>query len=220
MVREGIRSRRVPVADLDVLIIADDPLARAGVATLLADQAGYAVVAQVTTGADLGAAMETYHPDVAVWDLGWDPRTAGDHLAALRDAGLFVVALVPDEVAAAGALNAGARGLLLRDVDSESLLAAVDAVSRGLIVLDPTLGTARPRLLERSAAPLVEELTPREFEVLQLLAEGLSNKAIAERLNISDHTAKFHVNAILGKLDAQTRTEAVARAARLGLILL
>ena len=63
-------------------------------------------------------------------------------------------------------------------------------------------------------------LTPRESEVLQLLAEGLPNKAIAERLGISDHTAKFHVNAILGKLGASTRTEALAQAARLGLVLL
>jgi len=69
-------------------------------------------------------------------------------------------------------------------------------------------------------AALVEPLTPRESEVLQLLAQGLPNKAIAERLRISDHTAKFHVNAILGKLGAQTRTEAIVHAARLGLVLL
>jgi DNA-binding NarL/FixJ family response regulator len=64
----------------------------------------------------------------------------------------------------------------------------------------------------------VEELTPRETEVLQLLADGLTNKAIAQRLGISDHTVKFHVNAVLGKLGAQSRTEAVVRATRLGLL--
>ena len=66
----------------------------------------------------------------------------------------------------------------------------------------------------------VEDLTPRELEVVQLLAEGLPNKAIAKRLGVSDHTIKFHVNAILGKLGAQSRTEAVVRATRLGLIVL
>ena len=83
-------------------------------------------------------------------------------------------------------------------------------------------GAAAETLLRPRAGPdaLAEALTPRELEVLQLLAEGLSNKLIAARLGISEHTAKFHVNAILGKLGAQTRAEAVAQAARLGLLLL
>ena len=76
----------------------------------------------------------------------------------------------------------------------------------------------RPRQTVTPA--LVEPLTPREMEVLQLLAQGLANKAIAERLGISDHTAKFHVNAILGKLDAESRTEAIVQAVRLGLVIL
>ncbi len=208
------------MATLGVLIIADDPLARAGVATLLADRPGYAVVGQVAGDADLAAAIDAYRPHVALWDLGWEPKRAVDRLADLRDLGLPIVALVPDEAAAAGALNAGARGLLFRDVDGESLIAVVGAVSRGLLVVDPSLATARPLLRERASTPLAEELTPREFEVLQLLAEGLSNKTIADRLNISEHTVKFHVNAILGKLDARSRTEAVAHAARLGLTIL
>ncbi len=208
------------MADLGVLIIADDPLARAGVATLLTDRAGYAIVGQVAGDVDLAAAIDSYHPDVVVWDLGRDPRPSLEHLLDLRDAGLGVVALVPNESLAAGALSAGAQGLLLRDVDSASLLAALTAVSRGLLVVDPSLGVARPRVPDRGGSSLAEELTPRELEVLQLLAEGLSNKGIAERLHVSEHTAKFHVNAILGKLDAETRTQAVARAARLGLILL
>jgi DNA-binding CsgD family transcriptional regulator len=75
----------------------------------------------------------------------------------------------------------------------------------------------RPRV---ASEPLVEPLTHRETEVLQLLAQGLTNRRIGERLGISEHTAKFHVNAILGKLGAQTRGEAIAHAARLGLLLL
>jgi two-component system nitrate/nitrite response regulator NarL len=94
------------------------------------------------------------------------------------------------------------------------------AAAGGLIVLDPALAGAVLSARETSPDRLVEELTPRELEVLQLLAEGLPNKAIGLRLEISEHTVKFHVNAILGKLGAQSRTEAVVRASRLGLIIL
>jgi len=208
------------MADLGILIVADDPLARAGIANLLSGHDGYAVVGQVAADSGLEAAIDSFHADITVWDLGADPKRSIDHLSDFREAGLAIVALVPDESFAAGALSVGARGLLLRDVDSTSLLAALNAVSRGFVVIDPALGIAKPRVPDRGSALLSEELTPRELEVLQLLAEGLPNRTIAERLHISEHTVKFHVNAILGKLDAETRTEAVARAARLGLIIL
>jgi two-component system nitrate/nitrite response regulator NarL len=110
--------------------------------------------------------------------------------------------------------NAGARGLLRRDTTPEPLLAALGAVLAGLLVLDPALGGS----LATRAAPPAADLTPREVEVLALLAEGLANRAIAQRLAISEHTVKFHLNAILGKLGAQSRTEAVVLAIRLGLI--
>jgi DNA-binding NarL/FixJ family response regulator len=89
-----------------------------------------------------------------------------------------------------------------------------------LIALDPALADVVQPSRDLLPQPPAEELTPRELEVLQLLAEGLSNKAIAYRLDISEHTVKFHVNAILGKLSAQSRTEAVVQATRLGLIIL
>ncbi len=210
----------MPLADLSVLIIADDPLARAGIATLLGEQAGYTIVGQIAGDQTALTAIATYEPDIAVWDLGGEPRPSLDLLTDVRDAGVPVLALVPTESQAAGALRAGVRGLLRRDVTRERLLAALNAIRLGFVVLDPALGVARARVPAREGILRTEDLTPREFEVLQLLAEGLSNKTIADRLAISEHTAKFHVTAILGKLDAQTRTEAVARAARLGLILL
>jgi DNA-binding NarL/FixJ family response regulator len=88
-----------------------------------------------------------------------------------------------------------------------------------LVVFDPSLAL-EPSPARDPSLTLVEDLTPRETEVLQLLADGLTNKAIAQRLGISDHTVKFHVNSVLGKLGAQSRTEAVVRASRLGLLLL
>lgn len=206
--------------DLRVLIVGGDPLARAGLAALLADQPGCTVVGQVAGDSDLLAMLDVYGPNVLMWDLGWDPTLALETLAELRDAGPPIVALLPDESDAAEAWAAGARGLLPRDADAKSLLAALTAVAHGLVALDPTMTGALLPAADREPASLVEELTPRELEVLQLLAEGLPNKTIARQLSISEHTVKFHVNAILGKLGAQSRTEAVVRATRLGLIIL
>jgi DNA-binding NarL/FixJ family response regulator len=136
------------------------------------------------------------------------------------DVELPVVALLADESLAAEAWLAGVRGLLTREADAEALVAALQAVVQGLAAIDPTLAAALLPTRERESEALVEPLTPREEEVLQLLADGLANRAIALQLGISEHTVKFHVNAILGKLGAQSRTEAVVRATRLGLIIL
>ena len=201
-----------------MLVVADDPLARAGLATLLAGQPGCSVVGQAAGDVDL-AAVKVYRPDVLVWDLGWGDITQSlERLAGLHD--VPVVGLVPDEAHAADAWAAGARGLLRREADAESLAAALRSVALGLASLDPALATALIPSQDQAPAPLAEELTPRELEVLRLVAQGLPNKAIAQRLEISEHTVKFHVNAILGKLGVQSRTEAVVHATRLGLILL
>ena len=110
------------------------------------------------------------------------------------------------------------RQVLLRDANEERLTAALVAVAAGLVVISPSLIGVLAR--EDAAESAAIDLTPREVEVLSLLAEGLTNKAIAHRLTISEHTVKFHVNAIMGKLDAQSRTDAVVRATRQGLIAL
>ena len=111
-------------------------------------------------------------------------------------------------------------GAWVRAVTNPRLVATLTAAARDLIIIDPPLAAPVLGARDPSSATPVEDLTPRELEVLGLLAEGLPNKAIARRLGISEHTVKFHVNAVLGKLGAQSRTEAVVRATRLGLILL
>jgi two-component system nitrate/nitrite response regulator NarL len=206
--------------DLRVLIVADDPLTRTGLATLLADQPECTITGQVPGDVNLADALEVYLPDVLLWDMGWDPALVLERVADLQEAGLPIAALLPDEMQAVEVWAAGARGLLLRDVSVDRLVAALLAVSQGLIALDPAMADVVRSPKGLLPPPLAEELTPRELEVLQLLAEGLSNKAIAYRLDISEHTVKFHVNAILGKLSAQSRTEAVVQATRLGLIIL
>jgi DNA-binding NarL/FixJ family response regulator len=144
-----------------------------------------------------------------------------------------VAILLPDEADARQAWAAGARGLLRRDAAPSRIAVALAATVHGFAVIEPDFAEAlRSALPDRASsrskgagdatpvAPPVESLTPRELEVLRLLAEGLPNKTIAARLEISEHTVKFHVNTILGKLGVASRTEAVVRATRLGLILL
>ena len=207
--------------DLRVLVVATDPLARAGLGAVLAGHPGFIVVGQVGAGPDISSSLEVYLPEVIVWDLGWDPASSLEWLSDLSEAAPPVVALLPDDSYLTEVSAAGPRGILLRESAPDVLAAALSAVSQGLVVLHPEFGhPALPAPGRRPDSPPVEALTRREVEVLQLLAEGLPNKSIADRLSITEHTVKFHVNAIMGKLGAQSRTEAVTRATRLGLILL
>jgi DNA-binding NarL/FixJ family response regulator len=203
-----------------VTLVAEDPLARGALSRALAEQGDDIAVIASGTLAEVESSRPEVAPDVVLWDVGLHPAEPGGRLDA-PELGAPVLALVPDEPAGETALSTGARGLLFRDVAPAALLAALRAVARGLAVFDPALSALRatPRAsTSTTAGP--ETLTPREREVLALLAEGLSNKAIADRLDISEHTAKFHVNAVLAKLGVQRRTEAVVRAARMGLVTL
>ncbi|HEY4440087.1 MAG TPA: response regulator transcription factor [Candidatus Elarobacter sp.] len=126
----------------------------------------------------------------------------------------------PHSGVALAALRAGAAGVLARSADADELLAAVAAIRAGLVVLDPAVRDA-PAPVGRAGVTLAAEpLTEREREVLGMLARGLSNRRIAERLAISENTVKAHVAAILAKLGAATRTEAVTLGVRLGLVML
>ncbi len=205
------------MTDLRVLVVSHDPLARAGLAALLDQQPGCDVVGRLADDEVQSPALEVYQPDVLVWDLGWNSVPGLERMGEIPEDAPPVLALVAHETQADEARSAGARGVLLRETDADVMLPALSAVARGLVVLDPSL--ARRATTSGSSDP-VPDLTPRERQALALLAEGLPNKTIASRMGISEHTVKFHVNSILGKLGAQSRTEAVTRATRLGLILL
>ena len=208
------------ISDVRILIVADDPLARTGLAAMLANQPGYTVVGQVSGDVEILAEVELYQPDVILWDLGWDPAPSLDRLVDLGEVELPTVLLLPDPAQAADAWVSNVRGFLLRNTDANKLAAALSAAYQGLITIEPRLTDSLLPDIQAHPPTLVEALTPRELDVLQLLAKGLPNKTIALRLDISDHTVKFHVNAIMSKLNAQSRTEAVVRATQLGLILL
>ncbi len=201
---------------IPVLVVSADPLARSGLSALVAAIPGVALAGEA--GPLQAARVEAgRNPRVILWDLGGAVRgeEAGARWAELAAP---VVALAADAGQAADALRAGARSVVSRTAAPEALAAAIACVAAGLLVLDPALAGSFVRVPDAPGGS--EPLTPREREVLALLAEGLGNKAIAVRLGVSEHTAKFHVNAILAKLGVDSRAEAIVRAARLGLVVL
>ncbi len=199
------------MSGIRIALVADDPLARAGLAALLATLPDCQVVAQLGSGQL--EELPGYDPDLVVWDVGWEPP------ARLPEWSLPALALLTAEEDPAAIWATGVRGLLPRTADAERLTTAVAAIHHGFFLIDPIFSEGL--LPEQAPLPALHQaLTPRESQVLQLLAEGLTNKAIAQQLAISEHTVKFHVNALMDKLGAQSRTEAVVRATRLGLIVL
>ncbi len=213
-------SMTIPV--LRVLIVADDPLARAGVAALLAAEPQVTVSGSTGSDEEPAVAQAAFAPDIVIWDLGWDAAARIDALSRFCDeCDLPVLALVADGRLAADVRAAGGRGLLNRSASGAQLAAAAVALAHDLLVFaDELLPVGAIAVQPGGESLMFEALSARELDVLHDLAEGLSNKQIARSLSISEHTVKFHINAILGKLGAQSRTEAVVRATRAGIILL
>jgi two-component system, NarL family, response regulator YdfI len=209
-----------------VFLIAALPLARAAVQNRLKVQSVKIVGSAASIDA-LGGDLSDSQADVLLVDASGELAEAIVESLADSDLGAEIPIVVLTEAASsaasAQALNVGIRAVLPNDVSTDQLVAALQAAAAGLVVLHPTeIPSAFPAAAPASQplAELPEPLTRREREVLQMLAAGLANKEIAARLNISDHTAKFHVAAILGKLGAATRTEAVALGIRRGLVFL
>jgi DNA-binding NarL/FixJ family response regulator len=192
---------------IKVTLLTEDPLMRAGLSSLLAQLGSIHVV-------------ERDAAEVALWDAGIDADKTLTRLNELRALPMPAVAVVADQSHVAPALAAGARGVVLRDQVGPGIHAALAAVRSGLTVMDAALAEAlvpaQPRATSNGKGR--GDLTEREKQVVQLLSEGLSNKLLADRLGISDHTAKFHVNGVMMKLGASTRTEAVVEAMRRGMI--
>jgi DNA-binding NarL/FixJ family response regulator len=190
-----------------VLVAARSPVSRAGLQALV-KEAG-AVVAGSASAGELVELAPELHPDVILWQMAADEDAA----AILRTlAGHDVVLLTSN--AALDLIRAGARGVLPLDASAAQIGIALEAAASGL-------GVFAPERLDSSGGPRgASPLTAREREVLHLIAEGLANKEIAWRLGISDHTVKFHVSALLGKLGAGSRAEAISAGIRRGVIML
>ncbi len=208
-----------------IAIYSADPLLRRSLDDLLRTDPILTIVGLVDDPSAVLPLIERNHVDAVLADAPSHERLADWRRRHPRTA---LVVLVDEADAAAGldALHAGADAILPRSAGRSDIAAAIEAAGRGLAVLPRRLvetwiaasspDPGEPLQDNPDGAPL----TPRELEVLAAMADGASNKAIARRLGISFHTAKFHVAAILAKLDADSRTEAVARAAHLGLVML
>ncbi len=206
------------------VIVADDhSLFRDGVVSLL-EAAGFEVVGQAGDGAQAVALVQQLHPDLVLLDITM-PRMGGlEALRQIRDTapGVHAVMLTvsDDDADLLEAMRSGARGYLLKNLKSDEFLELLGGLARGETALTRQ---AASRVIQgltqsRSSVGRGVQLTERELELLPLLVEGLANREIAEQLSVSENTVKYHVKAILQKLDAKNRTEAAMFAIRAGLV--
>lgn len=199
-----------------IAILAASLAVRVGLRALLEDPMDFVVIADASGLDELDIDLEDVDlllvsgisglPELVAWDIGVVGMVGGE-----QDARQIIDSGVP------------AWGMIHHDSSAEELMTAIRAVSQGMIISAPGLlefaNPGRPKS-SSSENELIEELTPREMEVLQLLAQGLANKQIAHELEISEHTVKFHISSIYAKLGATNRTEAVRTGFLQGLIIL
>lgn len=211
--------RLVLTERIRVAIVDDHKVVRLGLLAFLSVHADIEIVGEASNGAEAVKLVADSSPDVVLMDLQMPVMDGPEAIAAIRAEhdGTHVVALTTfdDPTLARRALAAGATGFLYKDADEHELMSAIRMAHRGRSVIAPE---AMDLLVQGDSDDYVVQLTDREAEVLALVAVGKTNPEIAERLTVSVSTVNFHVHNILDKLGAKTRTEAVAIAAREGLI--
>ena len=210
---------------LRVLLIDDHTLFRVGLEGLLSSR-GIEVVASVNSGQECLPIINEHKPDVILLDMRMPGIDGLGVLAMLRDKGLEMpIAMLTtssEETDLVDSLRAGAQGYLLKDMEPDDLVLALRDIVAGKTVVAPDLAPILAKAVQgksdvgRKVTPFAH-LTPRETEILALLAEGQSNKAIARNLGISDGTVKLHVKAILRKLEVHSRVEAAVMAVEHGM---
>lgn len=207
-----------------ILVADDHPVVRDGLIAILSTQADFEVVGEAANGLEVVQQGRALQPDVVLLDLEMPELHGVEALHQLHEISpntrvLVFTAFDTDE-RILGAVRAGARGYLLKGVPREEIFNAVRVVHSGGSLLQPVVASRLIRQVSQRGA--VErtslQLTPRERDVLRLLARGLQNKEIAGELDITERTVKFHVGALMRKLGAGNRTEAVKLAAQRGLI--
>jgi DNA-binding NarL/FixJ family response regulator len=214
-----------------VCVVDDQTLVRQGIRSLLELTSDIAVVAEAADGDAALECVVEREPDVILLDLRMPGRDGIGTLTALRERGLDVAVLVlttfDDDELVLQALRAGARGYLLKDVTLDQLVHAVRTLAAGGTLVQPAITDRLLTAVQRLPSPVaaatdapapVDPLTPRELEVLRLLASGYANREIAGALHLAEGTVKNHVSHVLMKLGVRDRTRAVMRALHLGLL--
>lgn len=198
-----------------ILLADDHPVVRDGLAAMLGTQPDFAVVGEAGTGAEAVAEAARLRPDVVLMDLEMPALDGIEAIRQLRahDPAVQVVVLTAFDTdeRIVGALQAGAQGYLLKGAPRAEIFAAIRTVHAGGALIPPVVASKLLRQVRATEHP--DALTPRETEVLRLVAAGHPNKDIAQRLSISERTVKFHVSSLLAKLGVKNRTQA-ARLAR------
>jgi DNA-binding NarL/FixJ family response regulator len=202
------------------LLVADDhPVVRDGLRAMLATQPDMDLVGEAATGAEAVTHARALQPDVVLMDLQMPDLDGPGAIAALREQApevrVLVLTTYGTDADITRAVDAGATGYLLKDAPREQLFGAIRAAARGESVLSPSVAT---RVLGRMRAPAEEALSPRELEILQAVARGLSNKDIGRQLYVSEATVKTHLLRVFSKLGVDDRTAAVTVALERGII--
>jgi DNA-binding NarL/FixJ family response regulator len=202
--------------EIRVLVVDDHPVVRMGLGSMLGSQKGIKVVGMVASGGEALTSLHKMRPDVVLMDLRMPEMDGVDAIVALRSAEpnikILVLTNYQMDEDVFNALQAGALGYLVKSAPQEDVINAIRTVNQGRRCIPPAIAT---KLAERVSH---STLSPREVEVLQFVAKGLTNKEIGSILFISDKTARNHVISLMAKLDAKDRTEAVTIAIRRGLI--
>lgn len=210
---------------VDIMLVDDHAIVRQGVRSILEREHDLRVVAEASHPAEALAVVVRARPQIVLLDLKLSTSSdtegldlCADLVARMPDLGILVLTTFLDEQLVLRAVRAGARGYVVKDVDMTGLIRAIRDVARGDSAFDARSAAAMVRGLNTPPAGEDKHLTAREREVLGLLARGLSNRGIGERLYISETTAKFHVGNILRKLGVARRAEAVYEASKMGVI--
>ena len=210
---------------VNILIVDDHTLFRTGVRKMLEAEEDMHVVGEAATGVEALEQARALMPDVILMDIKM-PDLDGVQAARtlhreMPHVGIIFVTMFEDDEFIFKGLQAGGRGYILKDADPDTMLRAIRAVAHGESLLGSTVAQKVMRqfsALPGKQAPLVDDLTPREIEVLKLIAEGRSNSEIAEELIISEKTVKNHINNIFSKLHIYDRSQAILYAIRKGLV--
>jgi len=202
---------------LRVLIAEDQPLMRRGLRTVLELEPGFEVVGEAATGEQAVRQAHALTPDVVLMDVQMPGLNGVEATRQITGSGLTARVLIlttfDDEDYVLDGIRAGAAGYLLKDVRAEELCDVIRRVATGERFIQPQVAAIYlRRVAERAAEPPSDALTPRETEVVQLLAQGKTNREISEALDLSTSTVKNHVNSILSKLRVRNRTEAALKA--------
>jgi DNA-binding NarL/FixJ family response regulator len=202
-----------------LLVCDDHPVVRSGLRGILRSQPDFEVVAEAPDGTQAVALVRRFRPDVVLMDLrmpGMDGVTATGKIKAEHpEVQVLILTTYETDADILHAVEKGAIGFLLKDASEESLFDAIRQAAQGKSPLAPSVAT---RLVERMRGTTDERLSEREIEILQLVAQGLNNKAIAKELLISESTVKAHMLHIFEKLGVTDRTAAVTTALRRGII--